>query len=63
LWGEPFLVGRAHFCGGGPFVGEAQEKQTNKPNKQTNKQTNKQKNKKPNTFFFFEAKDAVCNQE
>jgi hypothetical protein len=57
------------FCGGGPFlwgepfsVGEAQEKQTNKPNKQTNKQTNK-KTKNQTLFFFFEAKDALCNQD
>jgi hypothetical protein len=55
------FVGRALFWGGEPFfVGEAQEKQTNKQTNETNKQTNK----KPNTFFYFwKAKDLVCNQE
>jgi hypothetical protein len=61
------------FCGGGPFlwgepfsVGEAQEKQTNKPNKQTNKQTKKQKTKhffsflKRRTPYVIRMKDSVA---
>jgi hypothetical protein len=35
------------FVGGGPFVGEAQEKQTNKQKNKPNKQTKNQ------TLFFF----------
>ena len=55
-------MGEAPKGGGRPQKGEAQEKQTNKQTNKTNKNKNKQ-TKNQTLFFFFEAKDAVCNQE